>query len=207
MNPLRAHSFGASHVPDSEIMLLSGLRRVYAVRIDHKAHVFPYQTETGMNQIFQIAAIALAMLGTGAATMKVMNEDIPDLQIPEGQWEANGTLDGRSFDILGVDTASGAVLEDLLIFRNGAFQSTDCQNYCDFGWSDYKTKQIDGVIYFAVTTVCPDAPHTVVFYGQVDGDDITVDATWTTRRWYWTNQIVLTATGQAMPERGDGVSG
>ncbi|MBB5516447.1 hypothetical protein FHS89_002478 [Rubricella aquisinus] len=160
-----------------------------------------------MAQILQIAAIALATVGTGAATMSVMNEDIPDLQVPEGQWEATGALDGRSFDVLGVDTASGAVLEDLLVFRDDTFQSVDCQNYCDFGWSDYKTKEVDGVIHFTVTTICPDAPHTVVFYGQVNGDDITVDGTWTTRRWYWTNQIVLTATGKAMPDMAQDASG
>ncbi|MGI1662544.1 hypothetical protein ACRDNQ_09920 [Palleronia sp. KMU-117] len=152
-----------------------------------------------MTQIIQVAAIALATVGTGAATMSVMKEDIPDLQVPEGNWSSVGALDGRSFEVLGVDTESGAVLEDLLIFRDGKFQSVDCQNYCDFGWSDYQTKEIEGVIHFTVRTVCADAPHTVVFYGQVDGDDITADGTWTTRRWYWTNQIVLTATGKAAP--------
>ena len=152
-----------------------------------------------MTQIIQVAAIALATVGTGAATMSVMKEDIPDLQVPEGNWSSVGALDGRSFEVMGVDTESGAVLEDLLIFRDGKFQSVDCQNYCDFGWSDYQTKEIEGVIHFTVRTVCADAPHTVVFYGQVDGDDITADGTWTTRRWYWTNQIVLTATGKAVP--------
>ena len=99
------------------------------------------------------------------------------------------------------------MLEDLLIFRDGTFQSVDCQNYCDFGWSEYRTKEIGGVIHFAVRTVCPDAPHTVVIYGQVDGDDITLDSTWTTRRWYWTNQIVITATGEAVPAIGESSSG
>ncbi|MBJ3764553.1 hypothetical protein ILP92_17600 [Maribius pontilimi] len=160
-----------------------------------------------MTQILQIAAIALTTLGAGAATMKVMNDDIPDLQVPDGAWKDDGALDGRSFDILGTDEGSGAVLEDLLIFKDGTFQSVDCQNYCDFGWSDYRTKEIDGVIHFAVTTICPDAPHTVVFYGQVDGDDITLDSTWTTRRWYWTNQIVLTATGQDVTDAISGVPG
>ncbi|WP_425040572.1 hypothetical protein [Primorskyibacter sp. S187A] len=148
-----------------------------------------------MPQILQVAAIAMATLGTGAATMTVMNEDIPDLKVPDGDWSQSGALDGRSFEVNGVDVASGAVLEDLIVFRNGTFQSVDCQNYCDFGWSEYQTKEIDGVIHFTARTICPDAPHTVVFYGQVDGDDVTLDGTWTTRRWYWTNQIALTATG------------
>lgn len=150
-----------------------------------------------MPQILQVAAIAIATLGTGAATMSVMNEDIPDLQVPEGVWASSGALDGQAFTIHGIDVESGAVLEDELLFRDGTFQSVDCQNYCDFGWSEYQTKDIDGVIHFTATTLCPDAPHTVVWYGQVDGDTITLEATWTTRRWYWTNQIALEATGAA----------
>jgi len=150
-----------------------------------------------MPQIIQVAAIAVATLGTGAATMSVMNEDIPDLHVPEGAWVSSGALDGRAFEVYGHDVNSGAVLEDEIIFRDGAFQSVDCQNYCNFGWSDYQTKEIDGVIHFTATTVCPDAPHTVVFYGQVDGDAVTIQGTWTTRRWYWTNQIVMEVAGTA----------
>lgn len=156
-----------------------------------------------MSQIPQVAAIALATLGTGAATMTVMNEDIPDFQVPEGAWTASGALDGRSFDILGTDLNSGAVLEDLIVFRDGTFQSVDCQNYCNFGWSDYQTKEIDGLIHFTARTICPDAPHTVVWYGRVDGDEVVVDGTWTTRRWYWTNQIAITATGSSVPATED----
>jgi hypothetical protein len=152
-----------------------------------------------MAQILQLSAIVLATLGTGAATMTVMNEDIPDLAVPEGAWKAGSELDGRSFDINGTDIGSGAALEDLLVFRDGTFQSKDCQEYCDFGWSDYATKAIDGVIHFTARAICPDAPHTVVWYGTVDGDDINVDVTWTTRRWYWTNQIEITANGAAIP--------
>ncbi|UWQ15363.1 hypothetical protein K3556_05585 [Aliiroseovarius sp. M344] len=155
-----------------------------------------------MPQIVQVAAIALATLGTGAITMSVMNEDIPDLEVPQGPWTASGALDNRSFEILGRDANSGAVFDGLLAFRNGTFQSADCQEYCNFGWSDYQTKEIDGVVHFTTTAVCPDAPHTVVFYGQVEGNDIALDLTWTTRRWYWTNQIVMTATGEAVPTNG-----
>ena len=53
------------------------------------------------------------------------------------------------------------------------------------------------MIHFTATTICRDAPHTVVFYGQVEGDTITLEGTWTTRRWYWTNQIVMEALGTA----------
>jgi hypothetical protein len=158
-------------------------------------------------QFIQAAAIAVATLGTGAATMSVMNEDIPDFEVPDGPWTASGALDGMSFEILGRDEASGAVLEGLVHFRDGGFQSADCQEYCDFGWSDYQTKEIDGVIHFTTRTVCPDAPHTVVFYGQVDSDAIAIEGTWTTRRWYWTNQIVMTAEGDVAGQADGRVSG
>lgn len=148
-----------------------------------------------MTQILQIAAIAVATLGTGAATLSVMNEDIPDFAVPEGAWAATGELDGNTFRIYGEDPRSGAVLEDEIVFRDGTFQSTDCENYCNFGWSNYQTKTIGGVIHFTSTAICPDAPHTVVWYGRITGDDVVIDGTWTTRRWYWTNQIEIRATG------------
>ena len=149
-----------------------------------------------MAQILQIAAIAAATLGTGAATLTVMNEDIPDLQVPAGAWSDQGALDGMTFAVLGTDLDSGAELEDVIHFRDGAFQSVDCQQYCDFGWSDYQTKNVDGVIHFTATTLCPDAPHTVVWYGTVEGDKMKLDVTWTTRRWYWTNQIRVRGTAE-----------
>ena len=160
-----------------------------------------------MTQILQIAAISIATLGTGAATMSMINEDIPDLAVPAGDWKPGHELDGRSFEILGTDKVSGAVLDNRIMFRDGTFQSADCQNYCNFGWSDYQTKAIDGVIHFTARTICPDAPHTVVWYGRVIGDAVVLDGTWTTRRWYWTNQIAVTATGLGVPLAGDGASG
>lgn len=160
-----------------------------------------------MPQIIQVAAIVLGTLGAGAATMSVMSEDIPDLEVPDGDWAATGALDGMTFEILGKDVGSGAVLDNVLRFRDGTFQSADCQNYCNFGWSTYKTKEIDGVTRFTAQTICPDAPHTVVWYGQVEGDELTVDATWTTRRWYWTNQIAITATGTTIDDVSNATSG
>lgn len=152
-----------------------------------------------MTQILQIAAIAVATLGSGAATLSVMNEDIPDLAVPEGDWADTGALDGMTFVVYGHDVSSGAELEDEIIFRDGTFQSADCEEYCNFGWTDYQTKTIDGVIHWTTTTICPDAPHTVVWYGTVTGNEVAIDATWTTRRWYWTNQIPMRASGTAVP--------
>lgn len=160
-----------------------------------------------MTKFLHVAAIALATLGTGAVTMTVMNEDIPDLVVPDGNWTASGALDGRTFEILGTDLGSGAVLEDEIMFRDGTFQSVDCQEYCDFGWSEYQTKEVDGVTHFTVHMVCPEAPHTVVWYGTVIEDTLDIDVTWTTRRWYWTNQIAIAAVGSATPPTTSSISG
>ena len=160
-----------------------------------------------MGQLFQIAAIAVATFGTGAATISVLNQDVPDLAVPEGAWADGRELDGMSFEIAGRDVGSGAELENRIFFRDGTFQSADCQEYCDFGWSEYQTKVIDGVVHFTARTICPDAPHTVVWYGQVTGDNVSIDGTWTTRRWYWTNQIVITAKGNQTPWSDAKVSG
>lgn len=148
-----------------------------------------------MPQILQIAAIAAATLGTGAATLTVLNEDIPDLNVPDGDWADTGLLDGMTFVVYGHDVSSGAELEDEIIFRDGMFQSVDCEAYCNFGWTDYQTKTVGDVIHWTTTTRCPDAPHTVVWYGTVTEGEVVIDATWTTRRWYWTNQIPMQATG------------
>jgi len=154
-----------------------------------------------MPQILQIAAIAAATFGTGAATLTVMNEDIPDLAVPEGDWTDSGALDGMMFAVSGTDLGSGAELEDEIIFRNGTFQSVDCEQYCNFGWSDYQTMNIDGVTHFTATAICPDAPHTVVWHGTLSGAEMTIDVTWTTRRWYWSNQIQIRGVGvEASPK-------
>lgn len=153
-----------------------------------------------MNKTMQIAAIVLATFGAGAATMSVLNKDIPDLEVPAGDWVAGNALDGQTFEIEAVHPENGIELTDDIVFRDGTFQSVDCQNYCDFGWSDYKTMVVDGVLHFAVRMVCPDAPHTVVWYGSIDGNEIAMDVSWTTRRWYWTTQFRLTGAGHRVLE-------
>ena len=152
-----------------------------------------------MPQIAQVLALAAVTFGTGAATVTVLNEDIPDLDVPEMAWSPGTELDGMTFNIVATDVGNGAVFEGEVLFRDGGFQSTDCQEYCDFGWDDYQTTVIDGVTHFTASSLCADAPHTVVWYGQVEGDTLTLDMTWTTRRWYWTNQFAGTATGTVAP--------
>lgn len=160
-----------------------------------------------MPQIIQVAAIAIATLGTGAATLGYMNPDISDYPIPEGDWARGHELDGRTFHTIDTVVETGEVITDELVFEDGMFQSVMCQAYCDFGWAEYRSKTIDGTLHFSGRTVCPDAPHTVVFYGTVVGDEIRFEGTWTTRRWYWTRQINVIGHGSTVPTDGPAASG
>jgi hypothetical protein len=152
-----------------------------------------------MTPIAQALVFGALALGTATGAVSVMSRDIPDLVVPDGPWQPGSALDGRVFHSVDRIAGSDEVLEDELHFAGGTFQSAKCQEYCDFGWSEYRTKQVDGVLHFTATTRCPDAPHTVVWYGQVTGDAIAFEATWTTRRWYWSYQIEVTGAGSTPP--------
>lgn len=149
--------------------------------------------------------MVLAALGTGAVAVTVMRADPPAPVVPDSPWQADGALDGRVFHTVDTIVETGEVLRDALHFADGRFQSAMCQKYCDFGWSEYRTWADGAVIHFTATTACPDAPHTVVWHGQVTGDDIRFEGTWTTRRWYWTRQINVVGEGSTTPPQdGDG---
>ncbi len=159
-----------------------------------------------MTPLIQLLAVGALAIGAATGAVNLMSKDLPDLAVPEGPWQTSGALDGRVFYTVDRIVGSNEILRDELHFVGGRFQSLMCQEYCDFGWSDYKTKQIKGTLYFTVTTRCPEAPHTVVWYGTVDGDHLHFDGTWTTRRWYWTHQIAVEGQGSTTAPA-DAVSG
>ncbi|MEO0767645.1 MAG: hypothetical protein AAFY75_16665 [Pseudomonadota bacterium] len=152
-----------------------------------------------MTPIVQAAAIAALTLGTGVATVSVMNAGIPDMAVPDAAWAPGTALDGRAFHIDAVLQPGDRTDTDTLRFADGAFMSMGCEEYCNFGWSGYQTWTDGDVIHFTATTQCATNPHTVVWHGQVTGDTIAVKMSWTTRRWYWTHQIMGTAQGTALP--------
>lgn len=159
-----------------------------------------------MTPLVQVAAIAVLTFGTGAAAVTVMNQDIPDLDIPEAAWSPGHELDGMVFQIDAM-LDNGQPQTDELRFQDGGFLSVDCEEYCNFGYSDYQTWVDDGVIHFTATARCPTAPHTVVWHGQVADDQIAVEMSWTTRRWYWTHQIKGVGDGPATHDASDTVAG
>lgn len=152
-----------------------------------------------MTPIAQAGAAAVLALGAGAAGITVMRSDVPPATIPDAPWSAGAALDGRVFTTVDTVGETGKVMTDTLLFADGMFQSVRCQDYCDFGWSEYQTWQDGDTIHFAATTACPDAPHSVVWHGSVQGDTLRHAATWTTRRWYWTHRISATGQGTEVP--------
>ena len=160
-----------------------------------------------MTPIVQAAVISCIALGTGAAAVSALNKDIPDLTIPDAAWSPGHELDGKSFSIDATLNNGAEGETDTLVFEDGRFLSMDCEEYCDFGFSDYRTWVEEGVIHFTSVATCPTAPHRVVWHGHVTGNDITVELSWTTRRWYWTHQITGTAQGSLLPTTKGSVSG
>lgn len=148
-----------------------------------------------MTPITQALAIGVIAISAATGAVNMMSRDIPDFAVPEGPWQAGGALDGRVFHTVDRIKGSDEILHDELHFADGRFQSAMCQQYCDFGWSEYQVKYIDDTLYFTATTRCPDAPHTVVWYGTIQDDKLRLEGTWTTRRWYWTHQMEFEGRG------------
>jgi len=152
-----------------------------------------------MKIIFKAIALLAVVIATGAATVALIKVDIPDLAIPDVDWERGSVLDGQVFYTTDRVLQTEDVILDEFHFRDGTFQSLMCQIYCDFGWSDYMTWQDGETTHFYAVTRCPDAPHTVVFLGKIVDGTLTFEGTWTTRRWYWTHQINVVGEGTTTP--------
>jgi hypothetical protein len=155
-----------------------------------------------MPNVFQASAVALLAVGSGTAAVNVMNKDVADMEVPAGPWQPGTQLDGLVFYTTDRILGSDEVLEDELHFKDGTFQSAMCQEYCDFGWTPYRTWAEGDVIHFTTSTSCPDAPHTVVWYGTVTDGRVEMQVSWTTRRWYWTHQINGVGEGGLEPPAG-----
>ena len=162
-----------------------------------------------MTNILQAAAVAVITLGTGRAAVSVMKKDVPDFAVPAAPWQASHVLDGKVFTTKASIKETGEKLyEDTeFTFKDGGFQSSRCQIYCDFGWNTYQTWTEGDVTHFTATTKCPDAPHTVVWYGSIKGDDMKFEGSWTTRRWYWTRQMNIIGNGSPLASASQADSG
>jgi len=90
---------------------------------------------------------------------------------------ADETLDGKSFSINYTEYGkSGNPTKDVLIFKDGKFQSKDCEQY-GFGPAIYELASKDGATLFE-STLTSEKEGKVEWEGKVEGDSITGNFMW-----------------------------
>ena len=107
-----------------------------------------------------------------------------------------GPLDGLTFSsrIGGADGTNP--VDDLLVFRDGMFLSTECERRCDYPASPYYVRRDAGTLEFLSESRCPNKDATIVWRGIVRDGVIRGEAVWTVNRWYWTVQKTLRFEGR-----------
>jgi len=97
-----------------------------------------------------------------------------------------GALDGRTFAVETGDKGKTASDKDVLIFKEGKFHSTGCDQY-GFGDGAYTAAAKSDGIYFEAETTSPKKGK-ISWKGTVQGDKIDVRYVWTdSAHWYKSN--------------------
>lgn len=137
-----------------------------------------------------IPALAAAALLTGAAIFALLDGAERhrtevfhiDGLTPTGR----GPLDGLVFGGMLGPAGKPKDVEDVFVFEGGTFVSKECELRCDYPARPYEATRTESGWSFTSTTRCPYKDATIVWTGTVTGDRISGVATWTMRRWYWT---------------------
>jgi len=90
---------------------------------------------------------------------------------------AGETLDGRTFTVGLTETGKNETTEDELIFKDGTFFSTGCEQY-GFTPAKYESRAKDGVILFKSALTSGKEGKTE-WEGAVTGDEISGTMFWT----------------------------
>ncbi|MEW6143896.1 MAG: hypothetical protein AB1598_02645 [Thermodesulfobacteriota bacterium] len=90
---------------------------------------------------------------------------------------AGEALDGRTFSVELIETGQNETAKDELIFKDGTFFSTECEQY-GFTPAKYESKSKDGVILFKSALTSGKEGKTE-WEGAVTGDEITGTMFWT----------------------------
>ncbi|MCI0480328.1 MAG: hypothetical protein L0213_01925 [Candidatus Dadabacteria bacterium] len=89
---------------------------------------------------------------------------------------AGETLDGRSFSVEMTETSKNEAAKDELIFKDGTFFSTECEQY-GFTPAPYESKSKDGAVLFKSTLTSGKEGKTE-WEGSVKGDEISGTMFW-----------------------------
>lgn len=89
---------------------------------------------------------------------------------------ADETLDGRSFSVELTETSKNEAAKDELIFKDGTFFSSECEQY-GFTPAPYESKSKDGAVLFKSTLTSSKEGKTE-WEGSVKGDEISGTMFW-----------------------------
>jgi hypothetical protein len=90
---------------------------------------------------------------------------------------ADDSLDGKSFSVEMTDTGTKEATKDELVFNDGTFMSTECEQY-GFTPGAYESKSKGGAVLFE-STLMSDKEGKAEWEGSVQGGNITGTMIWT----------------------------
>lgn len=90
---------------------------------------------------------------------------------------ADDSLDGKTFSVnINEHGKDGEARDDEIIFKDGTFFSTDCEQY-GFGAAPYESRANDGVTMF-ITSSTSEKEGEIQWEGKVEGDGISGTMIW-----------------------------
>lgn len=90
---------------------------------------------------------------------------------------ADDSLDGKTFSVkINEHGKDGEARDDVVIFKDGTFFSTDCEQY-GFGAGPYEYRATDGVTMF-ITSTKSEKEGEIQWEGKVEGDKISGTMIW-----------------------------
>lgn len=153
-----------------------------------------------LGPFLQILAIAVLIGGailalTSSAGTSIDRPNVAALE------KGSGVLDGLTFTSNLAPEGEPGAIRDAMFFRDGQFLSLECEDRCNYPASAYYARAIEGGHEFVVEAWCPTKDATMVWRGQIVGDDVSGTVTWSMRRFYWTVSTVLEFTGSSATEQ------
>ncbi len=146
------------------------------------------------------AAVAFILIGGAVLALTSSGKSPVKGPVEAALSAGTGELDGLTFTTLLAPQGKPGAIHDAMFFRGGQFLSLECEDRCNYPASAYFSRQINDGHEFIVEAWCPTKDATMVWRGQIIGNEVSGTVTWTVRRFYWTVGTVLEFTGKVATE-------
>jgi len=97
-----------------------------------------------------------------------------------------GILDGMTFAAAMRLPGDTDDVDDIFVFANGTFVSTECDERCGYPARPYFVRYVDDAVEFISESHCLYKDAKIVWRGTIKDGKISGVSTWTVKRWYWT---------------------